>query len=93
MLPTSLRLQDPGDHSVNKLRGVVCVDNMLLRGAKYAQGCLQPLATISGLAMPAENSLNGRKLEVVKIPEDQETRVEAALPSSLVCLCSAGPLR
>lgn len=93
MLLTSLCLQDPADHSVNKLRGLLYIDNTLLRGAKYAPGCLQLLATMSGLAMPAENSLNSRKLEVVKIHEDQETRVEAAPPSSLVWFCSAGPLR
>lgn len=48
--------------TVNKLRGVVYIDNVLLRGAKYARGCLQLLATMSGLAMPAENSLNSRRL-------------------------------
>lgn len=90
MLLTSRCLQAPADHSVNKLRGLVHIDNMLLRGAKYAPGCLQLLATMSGLA--AETSLNSRKLEVVKIHEDQETCVGAAPPSSPVWFCSAGPL-
>lgn len=83
-----LCLQDPGDCSVNELRGVVYIDNVVLKGAKYASGCLQVLATMSDLALLAGNSLNSRKLEVVKI---HETREGTAFASSLVCFCSALP--
>lgn len=37
---------------------------------------------MSCLALPAENPLNGKKLEAVKIHEDHETRMETASSSS-----------